>query len=76
MHLPGPSLVRLLQLASPLLPVGAYSYSQGLEWAIAEGIVDDASAGQWIADNLRYNVGCFEAPIFCRERFCCGGALE
>jgi urease accessory protein len=67
MHLPGPSLVRLLQLASPLLPVGAYSYSQGLECAIAEGIVDDeASAGQWIADNLRYNVGRFEAPIFHR----------
>ena len=27
-------LVRLLQLASPTLPVGAYSYSQGLEAAI------------------------------------------
>ena len=28
------SLMRLLQLASPTLPVGAYSYSQGLEAAI------------------------------------------
>ena len=27
-------LVRLLQLASPALPVGAYTYSQGLEWAV------------------------------------------
>ena len=28
--------VRLLQLASPALPVGAYTYSQGLEWAVAD----------------------------------------
>ena len=33
------NLVRLLQLASPTLPVGAYSYSQGLEAAIDAGIV-------------------------------------
>ena len=30
-------LVRLLQLASPALPVGAYSYSGGLEMAIEDG---------------------------------------
>ena len=33
------NLVRLLQLASPTLPVGAYSYSQGLEAAIEAGVV-------------------------------------
>ena len=38
------SLVRLLQLASPALPIGAYSYSQGLEWVVAEGIVHDAAS--------------------------------
>jgi urease accessory protein len=32
------SLARLLQLASPTLPVGAYSYSQGLEAAIEAGL--------------------------------------
>ncbi|MCG7757429.1 MAG: urease accessory protein UreF, partial [Nitrosomonas sp.] len=32
-------LLRLLQLASPSLPVGAYTYSQGLESAIEKGIV-------------------------------------
>ena len=31
------SLTRLLQLASPTLPVGAYSYSGGLEYAIEDG---------------------------------------
>ena len=45
-----PSLPRLLQLASPALPVGAYTYSQGLEWAVESGRVhDQASALAWIA---------------------------
>lgn len=58
------ALVRLLQLASPTLPVGAYSYSQGLEAAVETGIVSDAlSATRWISDVLRYTLGSFEAPL-------------
>lgn len=58
------SLARLLQLASPALPVGAYSYSQGLEAAIEAGIVRDAStAEQWIGDVLEFSVAPVEAPI-------------
>jgi len=58
------ALVRLLQLASPTLPVGAYTYSQGLEWAVESGrIGDEASAGHWIADLLQHGVGRFEAPL-------------
>ena len=61
------SLVRLLQLASPTLPVGAYSYSQGLEAAIEAGIVKDAdSAGRWITDVLEFSVGSMEAPLLFR----------
>jgi urease accessory protein len=61
------TLARLLQLASPTLPVGAYSYSQGLESAIDAGIVHDAaSAGRWIADVLEFSVGRMEAPILLR----------
>ncbi len=57
-----PSLVRLLQLASPTLPVGAYTYSQGLEWAVESGAVtDEAGAGRWIGDCLRHSLGSFEA---------------
>jgi len=60
-------LSRLLQLASPALPVGAYSYSQGLEWAAECGAVrDEATAGEWIADVLRTGVGSFEAPLLVR----------
>jgi urease accessory protein len=58
------ALVRLLQLASPTLPVGAYSYSQGLESAIDAGIVHDApSAGRWIGDVLEFSVAGMELPV-------------
>jgi urease accessory protein len=57
-------LAHLLQLASPALPVGAYTYSQGLEWAVESGVIrDEASAGRWIADLLRHGIGCYEAPL-------------
>jgi urease accessory protein len=57
-------LTRLLQLASPALPVGAYTYSQGLEWAVESGVIrDEATAGCWISDLLQHGIGCFEAPL-------------
>src|SRR5262245_26328244 len=58
---------RLLQLASPTLPVGAYSYSGGLEAAVEAGIVKDAaSARRWIGDVLEFSVGKMEAPLLLR----------
>ena len=61
------SLARLLQLASPTLPVGAYSYSQGLEAAVEAGVVHDAeSAQRWIGDVLEFSVGAMEAPLLWR----------
>jgi urease accessory protein len=61
------TLARLLQLASPALPVGAYSYSQGLEWAVEAGTVkDEATAMVWIGDQLEWNVGRYEAPMLLR----------
>lgn len=60
------SLLRLLQLASPSLPIGAYTYSQGLEAAIeAETITGESSARDWIIESLGI-VGDFEAPILWR----------
>lgn len=59
--------VLLLQLASPALPVGAYSYSQGLEPAVEAGIVHDAaSAREWIADVMALTMEPMEAPVFLR----------
>jgi len=58
------NLARLLQLASPALPVGAYSYSQGLEAAVEAGIVRDAaSAERWIADVLEFSVAPMEGAV-------------
>jgi urease accessory protein len=60
-------LTRLLQLASPALPVGAYTYSQGLEWAVESGMVkNEASALIWIGDQLEWNLGRYEAPLLLR----------
>jgi urease accessory protein len=59
--------VRLLQLASPSLPVGAYSYSQGLESAVEAGLVRDAvSASRWIGEVLALSVAAMEAPVLVR----------
>ena len=61
------ALVRLLQLASPTLPVGAYSYSQGLEPAVEAGLVHDAaSAERWIGEVLALSIAAFEAPVLAR----------
>lgn len=60
-------LTHLLQLASPALPVGAFSYSQGLEAAVEACIVRDAASAQsWIADVLRFSLGGMEAPVLLR----------
>ena len=54
----------LLRLASPQLPIGGYSYSQGLEMAVENGRVQDApSARRWISDQLLLNLARFEAPL-------------
>ena len=47
------ALLRLIWLASPALPVGGFSYSEGLEAAIEAGLVhDEATAGDWLVDQL------------------------
>lgn len=54
----------LLRLASPQLPIGGYSYSQGLEMAVDNGRVHDPdSARCWISDQLLLNLARFEAPL-------------
>jgi urease accessory protein len=48
--LPDLAMLRLLQLASPALPVGAFAYSQGLEQATLLGwVTDEATAAEWIS---------------------------
>ncbi|SER06210.1 urease accessory protein [Nitrosomonas sp. Nm51] len=59
-------LLSLMHLASPSLPIGAYTYSQGLEAAIETGqIANEESARAWIKESLSV-VADFEAPVFWR----------
>ena len=61
------SLLALLQLASPGLPIGGFAYSQGLESAIDSGVVhDEASAARWIGDVLSLVIARYEAPMWVR----------
>jgi urease accessory protein len=60
-------LARLLQLASPALPVGAFSYSQGLESAVEAGLVRDrATASRWIGDVAALSLARWELPVLAR----------
>ena len=63
----GAALLHLLQFASPALPIGGYSYSQGLEAALEAGIVSDAaSARAWIVRHLHEVVAQWDAPLLWR----------
>jgi urease accessory protein len=58
------ALLNLLQFASPALPIGAYSYSQGLEAALQNGAVHNAgTARAWILRHLHEVVAQWEAPV-------------
>jgi urease accessory protein len=60
-------LLHLLQFASPALPIGGYSYSQGLETAIDSGAVTDAAGARaWIAAYLMEVIALWEAPLLWR----------
>jgi urease accessory protein len=57
------ALARLLQLTSQALPIGGFSYSQGLESAIEAGVVCDAASLQrWILEVCEYCMTGFEIP--------------
>jgi urease accessory protein len=59
------ALTKLLAWLSPSFPVGAYSYSHGLEWAIADGTVTDAaSLKAWLTDIVRHGAGRNDAILF------------
>ena len=60
-------LLRLFQLVSSTLPVGAYSFSQGLEWAVEEQLItNEASAQQWIGDVLQHSLIKLDGPVLVR----------
>ena len=63
--LPDLALLRLLQLTSPALPIGAFAYSQGLEQANALGWVkDEASAAAWFFGIVTEVLPRLDLPVF------------
>ncbi|KQW65807.1 urease accessory protein UreF [Methylibium sp. Root1272] len=58
------TLLALMWLASPALPVGGFSYSEGLEAAVEAGLVhNEASAQAWLLDQLLLGLGRGELAV-------------
>ena len=56
-QLPAPSLLQLIWLASPALPVGGFSYSEGLEAGVDHaGVATETIASDWLADQLHLSL--------------------
>lgn len=61
------ALLRLLQLVSPSLPIGMYSYSQGLEAAVQDGWVSSAEdTAHWLQGLLSQGLSKLDLPILAR----------
>ena len=61
----------LLQLVSPALPVGAFSYSEGLEWLIQKGwLIDEVSLMAWLEAELIRGQVAIEAAALTSLREC------
>ncbi|MCZ2721359.1 urease accessory protein UreF [Marinomonas sp. 15G1-11] len=58
------SLLRLLQLSSVSLPVGGFSFSQGLEYAIDSGWINNApQVSHWVETQLTESLARLDLPV-------------
>jgi urease accessory protein len=61
------ALLRLLQLVSPGLPIGMYSYSQGMESAVADGWISNSEdCKDWLNGLMRTALCHTDLPILAR----------
>lgn len=61
------SLLSLLYLSSPALPIGAFAYSQGLEAAIEmQWVKDDKDLAEWLDGVLSNGLAQQDLPLFYR----------
>lgn len=66
--LPAPSLLQLMWLASPALPVGGFSYSEGLEAAVeGDYVASEASVGDWLLDQLHLSLARSDLPALAKS---------
>ncbi|MFK7844675.1 MAG: urease accessory protein UreF [Rhodothermales bacterium] len=60
-------LLRLMQLISPSLPIGSFTYSQGIEYAVECGWIDsDDALRQWLEDQMQTSMMQLDLPILQR----------
>ncbi|PSF35298.1 urease accessory protein UreF [Aphanothece hegewaldii CCALA 016] len=60
-------LLYLLQITSPTLPVGAYSYSEGIETLVSQEIITNKETlQQWIIQSLKFGSIRIESAIMLR----------
>lgn len=68
----GAAALHLWQLISPALPIGAYSYSGGLEYAIESGWVRTREdVENWVGTQLREVQARLDVPVFTRVYDAC-----
>lgn len=61
------ALLRLMQLVSPALPIGAFNFSQGMEFAVEAGWINsEEDAYRWISGAARRGVGGMDLPMLAR----------
>jgi len=61
-------LLQLIWLASPALPVGGFSYSEGLEAAVDTGLVtNEEQAAQWLIHQLHLTLARAELPVIAQS---------
>ncbi|WP_410217495.1 urease accessory protein UreF [Paracoccus sp. (in: a-proteobacteria)] len=54
---PEAARLRLQQVLSPAFPVGGFAWSQGMEYAMDQGLVTRITLPQWLADWLDHGAG-------------------
>jgi urease accessory protein len=61
------SLLKLMQLVSPSLPIGSFTYSQGIEYAVECGWIDsDDALQQWLEDQMLTSIAQLDLPVLQR----------
>lgn len=64
--LPASSLLQLMWLASPALPIGGFSYSEGLEAGIESARIAPDSIANWLKDQLHISLAHGDLAALCK----------